>query len=117
MQFAAPQQGKRKTGARKGARFSFQAFVFSAFSCYFLFLAIRAKDVGVAQLVEHRTHKPGVVGSIPTPDTSGSITTRPFQAPMRPFLLFVHLWILQIWLAGIDLSIRKNVAMSARFDP
>ena len=25
--------------------------------------------VGVAQLVEHRTHKPGVVGSIPTSDT------------------------------------------------
>ena len=25
--------------------------------------------VGVAQLVEHRTHKPKVVGSIPTPDT------------------------------------------------
>ena len=27
--------------------------------------------VGVAQLVEHRTHKPGVVGSIPTSDTVG----------------------------------------------
>jgi len=25
--------------------------------------------VGVAQLVEHRTHKPGVVGSSPTLDT------------------------------------------------
>ncbi len=25
--------------------------------------------VGVAQLVEHRTHKPGVMGSIPIPDT------------------------------------------------
>ena len=26
------------------------------------------KKVGVAQLVEHGTHKPGVVGPIPTPD-------------------------------------------------
>ncbi len=30
-------------------------------------------SVGVAQSVEHRTHKPGVVGSIPTPDTNRKI--------------------------------------------
>ncbi len=30
--------------------------------------------VGVAQLVEHRTHKPGVVGSIPTSDTCDGST-------------------------------------------
>ena len=30
---------------------------------------LRMYHVGVAQLVEHGTHKPGVVGSIPTLDT------------------------------------------------
>ena len=30
---------------------------------------VKGFNVGVAQLVEHGTHKPGVVGSIPTPDT------------------------------------------------
>ncbi len=37
------------------------------------------RDVRVAQSVEHRTHKPGVVGSIPTSDTRvGYKEGRPF---------------------------------------
>lgn len=45
------------------------------FQIYSNFILIAIKvilvelNVGVAQLVEHGTHKPGVVGSIPTSDT------------------------------------------------
>ena len=38
--------------------------------CLFYYIFNPVRLVGVAQLVEHRTHKPGVVGSIPTSDTS-----------------------------------------------
>ena len=35
--------------------------------------------VGVAQLVEHGTHKPGVVGSIPTSDIMLNIKSKAFS--------------------------------------
>ena len=45
--------------------------------------------VRVAQLVEHRTHKPKVVGSIPTPDTAVflSVKLAKSQFYVRLFLM------------------------------
>ena len=43
------------------------------------FYTIVLSHVGVAQLVEHSTHKAAVVGSNPAPDTIGSLSVKFFE--------------------------------------
>ena len=73
--------------------------------------------VGVAQLVEHRTHKPGVVGSIPTPDTMNNMKKLQFYT-LRIFLacmvLCAILVLSIVWSTGPDhFTIVNQLAMSS----